>query len=102
MSWQIDFFLQCAKLRGTATSDILKVLDRWYLEVEYPRMIISENGPQLRTEFNDYCKEKGIYHEPSSPHNPRSNSLTELSVKVANHFAKSMTTFKDVYCLEEK
>ena len=51
MADRFSFYLWCAKLLGTTTSDILKVVDGWFLEAGYPRQITSDNGPQFRTEF---------------------------------------------------
>ena len=42
-------------------------------------------GPQFRKPFNDYCHERGILHETSSPYNPRSNGHAEAAVKAAKH-----------------
>ena len=61
MADRFSFYLWCAKLLGTSTSDILKVVDKWFLEAGYLRQIISDNGPQFRTEFNNCL----LYTSPS-------------------------------------
>ena len=35
----------------------------------------------LLTEFDEFCKERNIIHENSSPYNPQSNGLSESAVK---------------------
>ena len=45
--------------------------------------IQSDNGPQFRGPFKDYCREIGAEHVPSSPYNPASNGLAESGVKSA-------------------
>ena len=97
MADRYSFYIWCSKLNNTATSDILKAIDKWFLEAVYPRQIISDNGPQFRTEFHNYCKDKGIIHEPSSPLNPRSNGLAELAVKAAKHLLSKSDNYGDFH-----
>ena len=47
----------------------------------YPEILRSDNGPQFWTEFGDWCRNKGIKHETSSPYFPSSNGLAK-SAKV--------------------
>ena len=54
-----------------------------FTEFGYPKEIQSDNGPQFREPFKDFCSEIGAEHVPSSPDHPASNSLAESTVKRA-------------------
>ena len=82
-------------LNSTVTSRVTAALERWFLELGYPFIIISDGGPQFRTEFGDYCALHNIVHVPSSPHNPRSNGLAEAAVKSAKYLVKKSVSFAD-------
>lgn len=69
------------KLNKTSTKDITTIMERWFLYFGYPKVIRSDNGPQFRSEFNQYCTDHGVIHETSSPYNPESNGLVEAAVK---------------------
>ena len=72
----------CQVLRSTTTAAILRVIHGWFLLFGFPRVIRSDNGPQFRTEFKEYCTRNGIEHSPSSPYHPSSNGLAESAVKL--------------------
>ena len=46
-----------------------------------PQSIRSDNGPQFRTDFNTFCKNKGIAYDHSSPEHHKSNGHAESAVK---------------------
>ena len=56
------------KLRNTATSSVLWVLEGWFRTFGYPQYIRTDGGPQFRTEFMHFCQEKGVVHKQSSPY----------------------------------
>ena len=68
-------------LKRTATSDVIKGIHEIFLVFGYPNRIRSDNGPQFRSEFTDYCTSHGIVHETSSPYHPESNGHAEAAVK---------------------
>ena len=70
-----------ARLNKLTTSAVLNVLDNWFLDFGYPETIRSDGGPQFRSEFEAYCKEKKIAKETSSAYYPQSNGLAEAAVK---------------------
>ena len=72
-------------LRGLNTKAILKHLDKTFSQFGYPRMLLSDNGPQFRTEFRQYCEAKSIYHRTSTPYYSQSNGLSEAGVKRAKY-----------------
>ena len=54
-------------LRRTTTEDVTTRLDKWFQEIGYPNTIISDNGPQFRTEYQEYCRRNQIVAQTSSP-----------------------------------
>ena len=83
------------KLRRTVTEAITNQLKNWFYEIGFPSHIISDNGPQFRTEFKDFCKEHHIIHVTSSPYNSRSNGLAENAVKIAKQLLKKSKSISD-------
>ena len=51
------------------------------MEYGYPNSIRSDGGPQFRSEFTEYRKNKRISHELASPYNPEPNGLAEAAIK---------------------
>ena len=82
-------------LRSTTTNVITNILRTIFSEYGHPRTILSDNGPQFRSEFRKFCEERGISHETSSPYNPRSNGLSEIAVKNMKLLLKKSRNFKD-------
>ena len=76
-------FLWIKQLRRTATENVTNALQDIFSDFGYPKEIQSDNGPQFRGPFKDYCREIGAKHMPSSPYNPASNGLAESGVKSA-------------------
>ena len=72
-------------LRKQDTKAVTDVLDKITRIFGIPLCCRTDGGPQFRTPFENYCREKGIIHETSSPYNPQSNGHAEASVKIAKH-----------------
>jgi transposase InsO family protein len=53
------------------------VLETRFLQVGHAARLYSDGGPHFRSEFNAYCKSKGMIHELTSPYCPQSNGLIE-------------------------
>jgi hypothetical protein len=70
-----------ACLSKETTAAIVSECRRWFLDFGYPKEIISDNGPQFRTDFGRFCTEEGIVHTTSSPYYPESNGMAESGVK---------------------
>ena len=83
------------KLRRTVTEAITNQLKVWFYQFGFPCHIISDNGPQFRSEFKDFCKENNIIHVTSSPYNSRSNGLAENAVKLAKLLIKKTSSVAD-------
>ena len=73
------------KLIRLLTSAIVKVLEEWIVGIGKPLRIRSDGGPQFRTEFKDWCDERGIIHDLTSPYNPESNGHAEVAVREMKH-----------------
>ena len=56
-------------------------MKNWFNTFGWPERIRSDNGPQYRSEFDEFCAEHSIVHENSSPYFPQSNGLAESAVK---------------------
>ena len=69
------------KLTSLSTATIIKILEGYFNLFGWPERIRSDNGPQYRSEFDDFCSKHSIIHENSSPHFPQSNGLAESCVK---------------------
>ena len=72
-------------LRKQDTKAVTDVLDKITRIFGIPLRCRTDGGPQFRGPFDNYCKNKGIIHELSSPYNPQSNGHAEASVKIAKH-----------------
>ncbi|TRY80499.1 hypothetical protein TCAL_13164 [Tigriopus californicus] len=70
-----------AKLRSTSIKTIVDVLLRWFTDVGLPEVIKSDNGPQFRGLFLEFCEKFGVQHETSSPYHPKVNGLAEAGVE---------------------
>ena len=90
-----SLFIWVSKLSSTTTQTVTNTLERWFLEVGYPFSLISDNGPQFRTDFDEYCSSRNIKHSTSSPYNPRSNGLAESAVKQAKYLLQKSANYSD-------
>ena len=89
------YYIWVKELRSLTTDTVLKALESWFKELGYPLVIISDNGPQFRQDFKDYCGLHHIIHSTSSPYNPRSNGLAESAVKAAKHLLLKSSNFNE-------
>ncbi|XP_064470230.1 uncharacterized protein K02A2.6-like [Ornithodoros turicata] len=48
-----------------------------------PETVVTDNGPQFRSEFTIFAKDWGFAHTTSSPKYPQSNGCAEAAVKIA-------------------
>ena len=95
---------------STTTQKTITVLSEIFATHGFPRMLVSDNGPQFTSaEFEDFLQQNDIIHYKSPPYHPSSNGLAENMVKnVKNHLKKdlpdskvnisrSMSTFLSTY-----
>ena len=88
-------FTWVSKLNKTDTSSVTKALEAWFNEHGYPAEIITDNGPQFRTEFANFCNRKKVKWQSSSPYNSQSNGLAESAVKNMKTLMEKSDTFQD-------
>ena len=78
------------KLTKLSTTAIIKVLTKWFNTFGWPERLRSDNGPQYRAEFDEFCHKHNIVHENSSPYYPQSNGLSESAVKQMKFLLKKV------------
>ena len=84
-----------SRLRSQVTQAVLLSLERWFYEWGFPRQIISDGGPQFRSEFKDWCDRHYILHQASSPYNSQSNGLAEAAVKSMKALLLKLESWKE-------
>ena len=68
-------FVLCSEhIPNTNSANIIKILSKWFNILGFPKILRSDGGPQLRSEFDTFCNNNTIKHELSSPYNPSSIS----------------------------
>ena len=92
---RFSFYIWVKYLFRTTTDRVTACLTSWFNEFGYPATIISDNGPQFRSEFKGFCKLNNVVHTTSSPYNPRSNGLAEAAVKQAKLLLKKSDSSED-------
>ena len=85
------------KLSKLSTSAITKNLTTWFNTFGWPERIRTDNGPQYRSEFDEFCAEHSIVHENSSPYFPQSNGLSEAAVKQMKFLLKKCKENRDEF-----
>ena len=69
------------RLTKLDTGAIINVLEEWFFEYGKPVRLRSDNGPQFRSEFQDWCKKMDIVSELSSSYNHQANGAAECAVR---------------------
>ena len=86
-----------SQLLSTLTAVVINTLNTWFNVLGWRREIRSNDGPQFRGEYSEFCKNFRISHELSSPYNPRVNGLAESGVKIVkNMLHKCLGEGKDM------
>jgi len=69
-------------LHATTSSKIVETLDNWFTNHGIPEVIISDNGPQFRSEeFVRYVQSLGVTHRKITPYSPQANGEVERQNK---------------------
>ena len=65
----------------------------------YPGSIRTDGGPQFRAEFSEWCSQRGIIHELSSPYHPQSNGHAEAAVKNVKQLIEKCNGYNDNFTI---
>ena len=84
------------QLHSTTTNAIIRRVMTTFEDFGYAKSILSDNGPQFRTEFGQFCEMNEIIHETSSPYHPRANGLAEAAVKSCKNIIKKYGNMEDI------
>ena len=102
------FLITCDRYSGFPWVDQLKTLNTKAVANKMlhrfrdygftPQSIRADNGPQFRTEFQEFCEEQGIEFVPTAPYNSQSNGHAESTVGTVKHLLnKCGGKFNDDY-----
>ncbi len=87
-------YLHAYPLRKTSSKEIINILLSFFQNFGIPQRILTDNGPQFRSETKSFLLSQGVEHVTSSPYHPQSNGLSEAAVKNAKRII--------LKCKEEK
>ena len=95
----VDFYSKwvCVEaLQETRSIDVIRVLEKQFVDFGGPQRLISDNGPQYGSfEFREFAKRLNFEHVTSSPSYARSNWQSERSVQtVTNSLIKMLSDGK--------
>ena len=95
----VDFYSKwvCVEaLQETRSIDVIRVLEKQFVDFGCPQRLISDNGPQYGSfEFREFAKRMNFEHVTSSPNYARSNGFSERSVQtVKNSLIKMLSDGK--------
>jgi hypothetical protein len=69
-------------MKRTQASDTIKVLRGWFAQHGLPKLVVSDNGPQLvSAEFLGFLQSNGVEHQATPPYHPKSNGEAEKFVQ---------------------
>jgi len=88
-------FLWAKRLTTTTTRAVTGALMTIFSQFGYPERVRTDGGPQFRSEFAEFCAERGITHELASAYNPNSNGLAEAGVKNAKYLIEKCRECKE-------
>ena len=87
----VDFYSKwvCVEaLQETRSIDVIRVLEKQFVDFGCPQRLISDNGPQYGSfEFREFAKRMNFEHVTSSPSYARSNVQSERTIQT---FKKSL------------
>ena len=78
------------RLLSSSTSAVTKLLEKWFYDVGFPKVIRTDGGPQFRGPFKEWCSSQNIIHEVSSPYHPALNGHAEAAVKTAKYLLEKL------------
>ena len=76
------------KMKLTTSAKLIFEMKKLFSLFGLPKTLVTDNGPQfVSSEFENFCKNNGIYHMKSAPYHPQSNGIAERFVQT---FKKSI------------
>ncbi|XP_059097949.1 uncharacterized protein K02A2.6-like [Tigriopus californicus] len=85
-----------SKLNKLDTNTITNILSNWLIDWGIPCSIKTDNGPQFRSSFDEFCQEMKIEHQTSSPNNPQSNGHAEAGVKAMKYLVAKSSNWQSL------
>ena len=86
----------------TTTRMTVNVLSDIFATHGFPRILVSDNGPQFTSaEFADFLHQNNIVHYRSPPYHPSTNGLAENMVKSVKHHLKKHKPTNVSLCLSD-
>ena len=73
------------KMESLRSSVVVEELKRQFGVHGIPAKVVSDNGPQFSSEFQEFAKEYGFKHVTSSPHYPKANGEAERAVQTVKN-----------------
>ena len=73
LTYYYSNFLSVEKVDNTNIKGIIKILLKMFAIHGIPQEIVSDNGPQFRSEFKECTRNLDIRHTTSSPYHPQGN-----------------------------
>ena len=90
----------CHLYHQTKSPDVISHVKAIFGRFGIPRVVISDNGPQLSsTDFKNFAKSWDIEHKTSSPDYPKANGMAESAVKAVKHIFKKAYKMNEDPCL---
>lgn len=75
--------------RGVGTGGVTRALGEWMAAMGVPVRLTSDGGPQFKSEeFQRFCEQWRINHDPSSPYHHQANGYAEAAVKNMKNLVK--------------
>lgn len=91
----VDAFSKWPEVRylpSTTANCTIEVLEDVFATHGFPRLLASDNGPQLTAdEFDRYLKQNRVSHHKSPPYHPSTNGLAENMVKNVKQWLKKQS-----------
>lgn len=75
-------WIEIVPMKSITTTKTITSLMHIFARFGYPRVIVSDNGPQFTSKlFNEFCTDNNVKHIKSFPYHPKSNGLAERTVR---------------------
>ena len=85
------------KLTSTTSSSIIAATKETFALLGVPREVMSDNGPQYQSAYNNFYEEWGIKHTTTSPRHAQSNGIIERQIRYLKPILKkSMRSGGDI------